>query len=358
LRSMKILDHYSIFVVALKEDIVNQHTLSRPELFGQFGQIRSIRILQESSPTEFYVRFTEEHSATAAIRWCLSQPELFKDAKNGYQKYCIKFINKQKCRKSGCPNRHSWANTKDIMSFADTRLILDESTMTDLFPQPSAESVELENLRKQCLQLQRQSEQNVAEISNLEGTLQAMEQENFQLAMQIKMANHHLQQQQEQMQQHQMEQMHLHQQQQMQQQLEHQMQQQMEHQMRVQQQQQRLEMELEMQMHPPTPMPAAPPQQAVVAVTPEVSSPVTPTYILSGRTIHPELSSYARAYALRSAANPEQMIELNMAPQDMMVTEWSASDSALIGNVHREQQRSTVGMGMEEGLGRRVKVVV
>ena len=148
LRFMKILDRHSVSVVVLREEIAKKHLLSRPELFGTFGHITfvllcpstttqsvtipihhfhfepqhlynvlchpphfsvhsSIRVLLESSPAEVYMRFTAESSASLAIQWCMAQPQLFKDAKHGYQKYCTKFIHKQKCRKQSCSNRHS-----------------------------------------------------------------------------------------------------------------------------------------------------------------------------------------------------------------------------------------------------------
>jgi len=235
LRSMKILDHYSVSVEILRADgPVNELTMSHSDTFGQFGEIQSLRILEEADPIQILVRYTKECAATAAIRWCLSLPEVFNDAKNGYQKYCIKFINKQQCHKLKCPNRHSWANAVDIMSFADTRLMLDESSQS-LFPAPTAspERMELERLRTQCRELQQQSQQSLAEINSMKAQLRSVERENLQLAVHVKAARTHQQSQ---------------------------------------------------QRRRRVPPPA-----------------IEPTYVLSGRTIHPEMSSYARAYTLRSA---------------------------------------------------------
>ena len=108
LRSMKILDYFSVLAVVLQDDIVDNDILGRQEVFGQFGPIRSIRVIQESKPVQIYVRFHETTSATAALQWCQQRPLTFEDVKYGYQKYCVKFINKQKCRKQDCPNRHSY----------------------------------------------------------------------------------------------------------------------------------------------------------------------------------------------------------------------------------------------------------
>lgn len=105
---MKILDHYSLFFETVNQEFVNEDTLGNPELLGQFGPIKQVRVLQESNPVQIYVRFVERVSAVEAIKFCKERPDLFKDAKHGYQKYCIKFINKQKCRRQGCPNRHSY----------------------------------------------------------------------------------------------------------------------------------------------------------------------------------------------------------------------------------------------------------
>lgn len=111
---MKILDYFSVLAVVLQDNLVDNDLLSRQEVFGQFGPIRSIRVIQESKPVQIYVRFHETGSATAALQWCQQRPMAFGDVKYGYQKYCVKFINKQTCRKQDCPNRHSYHSTHTI----------------------------------------------------------------------------------------------------------------------------------------------------------------------------------------------------------------------------------------------------
>ncbi len=106
LRSMKIADYSSILVTVSQDDLLDIDLLSGQELLGQFGTIISLRFIQESQPTQIYVRFREAASAIAALKWCQQQPLVFGDAKHGYQKYCVKFLNKQKCRKQDCPHRH------------------------------------------------------------------------------------------------------------------------------------------------------------------------------------------------------------------------------------------------------------
>jgi len=187
LRSMKILDRLSVFIVALQDHIVDQEKLVRPELFGQFGTITSIRILQETNPPELYVRFEEESSAAAAIAWCKQRELTFKDVKHGYQKYCIKFINKQKCRKPCCPNRHSWAPTKDILTFADTRLFAANNAQSAAFereqPQqsPSREKAQLAALEREFAKLQQEFDRRTRCIDDMVSQLNQMQLQNSML---------------------------------------------------------------------------------------------------------------------------------------------------------------------------------
>ena len=125
LTSMKIVDRSSCYIVGIKKDMADKALLAKYELFGRFGDILSIRIIQDKDPCEVYIRFATQASALRAIDWCNSTASLFMNAKHGYQKYCIKFINGQNCKRSNinCPNRHSWADTKDILTFKNSRLV-------------------------------------------------------------------------------------------------------------------------------------------------------------------------------------------------------------------------------------------
>ena len=117
LRAMKIKDRSSFHVIITNADIATPQTLSSPQLFGQFGQISSIRILKDTTPREAHIRFVKPEAAATAIAWCNNTSPLFVNAKYGYQKYCVKFINNQPCDIPGCAMRHSWSDTRDILNF-------------------------------------------------------------------------------------------------------------------------------------------------------------------------------------------------------------------------------------------------
>lgn len=119
---MKILDKKSVSMTVLSPDIDASSDLAKNEFFGQFGAVQSLRVLQNSEPKEIYLRFDNESSAKQAIAWCLGQPSVFKNAQHGFNKYCITFINHKVCTKEKCENRHSWADTQDILTFAETRV--------------------------------------------------------------------------------------------------------------------------------------------------------------------------------------------------------------------------------------------
>ena len=115
LRVMKINNRRSISVIALHEHLGSASTIAEHQYLGQFGQIVSARVLENRQPIQLFVVFVEESSAIQALAWCNQQPLLFSEAKHGYQKYCPKFINHQKCRKPTCRGRHSWSDAKDIL---------------------------------------------------------------------------------------------------------------------------------------------------------------------------------------------------------------------------------------------------
>jgi len=130
LRSMKIRDRRSCKMMILDAELATPETLSSPDLFAQFGLISSIRVLKDTAPREAHIRFESEDSAAAAIAWCNNESPLFTNAKYGYQKYCTKFINHQNCDIVGCPMRHSWSDTRDILNFSSLK-------PRDIVPPPS-----------------------------------------------------------------------------------------------------------------------------------------------------------------------------------------------------------------------------
>merc|ERR1719203_2605249 len=70
LTSMKIVDRSSCYIVGISKDLADKAMLAKYELFGQFGDILSIRIIQDKDPCEVYIRFATQSSAVRAIDWC------------------------------------------------------------------------------------------------------------------------------------------------------------------------------------------------------------------------------------------------------------------------------------------------
>jgi len=136
--------------------------------------------LQDKSPCQIYVRFGSEAAAVAAVAWCKAEPAIFADAKHGYQKYCVKFINNQKCTKANCPNRHSWCDTKDIRTFARTRCDGSEVTVSAAAPPPMS-NTDQQRVQSMVAQNQMQS----AFINQLLGTIKALRNQNASLKMQV-----------------------------------------------------------------------------------------------------------------------------------------------------------------------------
>lgn len=187
LRSMKITDRQSCSVVILRNELASPVLLSQPRFFGQFGLVRSIRLLQDKSPCQVYVRFNTEAAAVAAVAWCSAEPSIFADAKHGYQKYCVKFINNQKCTKANCPNRHAWCDTKDIRTFARTRCDGSDVTVSPSGacppapPLPCPPSAEQQRVASMVAQNQMQS----AFINQLLSTIKALRDQNDSLKMEM-----------------------------------------------------------------------------------------------------------------------------------------------------------------------------
>jgi len=203
LTSMKIVDRSSCYIVGIKKDMADKALLAKYELFGRFGDILSIRIIQDKDPCEVYIRFATQASALRAIDWCNSTASLFMNAKHGYQKYCIKFINGQNCKRSNinCPNRHSWADTKDILTFKNSRLVPNavvsnsvEEDNEKLSPkrgvptedQTDAQEkmrhdIEMRTLQNQFLSLQKQYAKQSHFVNDLVVKMQELQRENKEL---------------------------------------------------------------------------------------------------------------------------------------------------------------------------------
>jgi len=226
LTSMKIVDRSSCYIVGISKDLADKAMLAKYELFGQFGDILSIRIIQDKDPCEVYIRFATQSSAVRAIDWCNGHGTMFTNAKHGYQKYCIKFINGQNCKRShiNCPNRHSWADTQDILTFKNSRLVpsavvvpgantkSEESakllpnrgavvraqTQSELDQRLKREhEEEMRMLQKQFVLLQAQYAKQGQFVGQLMTTMQKLQQENTVMAQQMSVPNMAMQQMQQ-----------------------------------------------------------------------------------------------------------------------------------------------------------------
>jgi len=113
LSALKIVDRFSCYAVGFNQATATKTRLAA--LFGQFGEVTSIRIIQNRKPFEVYLRFTTKEAAARAVAWCNDSEQAPINAKHGYNKYCIKFINNKQCRKDNCPNQHQWVSPEDIL---------------------------------------------------------------------------------------------------------------------------------------------------------------------------------------------------------------------------------------------------
>ena len=85
--------------------------------FGAFGAISQIRIIQGKAPHEAHIRFKLESAASNAINWVnsrLAHQGLF--AKNGYQKYCTKFLQRKMCTRLSCSLLHAWKPFSEVLN--------------------------------------------------------------------------------------------------------------------------------------------------------------------------------------------------------------------------------------------------
>ena len=107
---------YSLFT-----DTTFPLTLNDPSRFGAFGPISSARMIQSKQPHQAYIRFEHEVNATNAMRWINTQLSYMGlSAKNGYQKYCTKFLQRKPCtrhrNRHSCGLLHSWKPFTEVLN--------------------------------------------------------------------------------------------------------------------------------------------------------------------------------------------------------------------------------------------------
>jgi len=118
LSTLRVVDRLSCYVSGIQPTFASSETLSQPAWFGQFGGVVSVQLIQNSSPPEALIRFETEEATCAAISWANEKPAL--SAKHGYTKFCIKFLNRRRCKRERCHLRHSWCDQADVIEHKQT----------------------------------------------------------------------------------------------------------------------------------------------------------------------------------------------------------------------------------------------
>jgi len=114
---MKIVDRHSVYVSGIPPQFASVAILSHPHWFGAFGAIIKMRIIQGKAPHEAHIRFEHPHSAMNAIMWINSDMgHLGLSAKNGYQKYCTKFLQRKACNRKNCTLLHEWKPFTEVLN--------------------------------------------------------------------------------------------------------------------------------------------------------------------------------------------------------------------------------------------------
>jgi len=193
LTSMKIVDRSSCYVYGISKDMADKAMLGKYEMFGRFGEILSIRIIQDKDPCEVYIRYASQSAAVRAINWCNNSRLMAGldagrgyHAKHGYHKYCVKFVNGHRCkRSSNCPNRHSWADTADIITFKNSRLANDPLPLRPLDAAQLRHHQEMKAMRQQFATLQKQYAQQMHVVQDLHSKMQQLQRCNVNLQQQL-----------------------------------------------------------------------------------------------------------------------------------------------------------------------------
>jgi len=132
LTRMKVIDTHSLHVFGICPPWSSPELLCGPLMFGRFGAILSVRIIQNQSasrsttshnnqnrlqpmqcvPTipgsvQVLIRFADASSAIVASAWCSVINGL--RVQNGYNRYCVKFASGKQCSRKGCSKLHRWA---------------------------------------------------------------------------------------------------------------------------------------------------------------------------------------------------------------------------------------------------------
>merc|ERR1719491_557455 len=126
LTRMKVVDAHSVHVFGFRSSCSSPEVLSGPSMFGKFGAIHSLRIIQTPHkasisasastrstsdasihPVQVLVRFADLPSAILATAWCRVINKLH--CQPGYGRYCVKFACGKPCHRKQCAKLHRWA---------------------------------------------------------------------------------------------------------------------------------------------------------------------------------------------------------------------------------------------------------
>jgi len=114
---MKIVDRHSVYVSGIPGQFASVAILSHPHWFGAFGAIIKMRIIQGKAPHEAHIRFELPSSAMNAIMWINTEMgHMGLYAKNGYQKYCTKFLQRKACNRKNCTLLHEWKPFTEVLN--------------------------------------------------------------------------------------------------------------------------------------------------------------------------------------------------------------------------------------------------
>eukprot|EP01083_Nonionella_stella_P011873 33678_1 len=173
LASIKTIDKCSCYVIGLSDEFA-QDKLKSQLYFSRFGEVRSIRILQNKKPSEIYIRFEAALSATLAINWCNANLQN-NCATHGYQKYCMRFLKEKQCFNSRCQNRHSWCAPDEIIAHKKQPSALEDHQGGS---SAACKDQQMVILQRQFLVLQSQINQQNEFIQDLVSTITSLKSQN------------------------------------------------------------------------------------------------------------------------------------------------------------------------------------
>jgi RNA recognition motif-containing protein len=122
----RVIQRDLVYVIGIPIDLATEETLSKPEYFGQYGEIKKIVVNNQNVHTSPFQKATVSAYVTfyrvEDAEECLFALESFQihnhtlKASFGTSKYCSAFLNGQKCTKGECMYLHVAGDPKDSFS--------------------------------------------------------------------------------------------------------------------------------------------------------------------------------------------------------------------------------------------------